>query len=444
MLAELNPAAGLKLITGKEPLGHRLTGKQVAQVEWSSRLERAMLGARLKLSDEKPFNDVLPYARVLDSNLTPANTPDEETARNNELCALLRRLADALPDVRDNLKKLAGVLGGTPEPATVDAFARLEAIAATTDYLEFHAVVRESYPTADLFQAAYDHYERAKRLLARYPDLQAAKAYLDGLAQVEDRDLVFQAQGLSAQLGFSSLWNGEGKLLALLEQFKQFRAKYGRAYRKAHRAHHEGLEKLNSALTALDDRLTVIERLNALELGAAVGAKLPADVQALRDRVRPCPLKDTCAVDEKPRCNVCRWDGAALPPEGEVKHLIERVTESAKELCKRVAQEAIRKVLEESGQSGIRALLDMVTAAQVEKLAKVLTPDMVENLKAILAAANVEHRDLAVTEVLEDFTVLEEDRLDEFLKRLRERLRAAFDRAKRETQGKKRIRFFLK
>jgi hypothetical protein len=45
---------------------------------------------------------------------------------------------------------------------------------------------------------------------------------------------------------------------------------------------------------------------------------------------------------------------------------------------------------------------------------------MVEKLKATLAAANVEHRNLAVTDVLADFTVLEEDRLDDFLKRLRE------------------------
>src|SRR5262249_1634743 len=161
-------------------------------------------------------------------------------------------------------------------------------------------------------------------------------------------------------------------------------------------------------------------------------------------RVRVCALKDTCSVEEKPRCNVCHWDGALLPPEGEAKHEVERVTEAAKELCKRVAQEAIRKVLESSGQSGIQSLLDMITAAQVEDLAKVLTPDMVEKLKAILAAANVEHRDLAVSTVLEDFTVLEEDRLDDFLKRLREQLKAAFDRAKRETEGKKRIRFLLK
>jgi hypothetical protein len=444
MLAELNPAAGLKLASGKEPHGHRLTGKQIAQVEWSARLERAMLGARLKLSDEKPFNDVLPYARILDPNLTPASTPDEETARNAQLVAALREMASALPGVRENLKKLAGVLGGSLEPGTVEAFQRLEAIAATTDYLDFHATVRESYPRPELLQAAHELYQRGRRLTGRYPELQAARAYLDELARTEDSQLTFDAQALKVRLGFASVWNGEGTLQLALDSFKQFREKYELAYRKAHRAHHGELEKLESTLASLDDRLAVIVRLNELELGAPVGARLGDAARALRDRVRPCALKDTCRVEERPRCTVCRWDGAALPPAGEVEQLVRGVTEAAGELCKRVAQEAIRKVLESSGQPDVRTLLDMITAAQVEQLARVLTPDMVTKLKEILAAANVEHRDLDVAGVLEGFTVLEEDQLDAFLKRLRQQLQAAFDRARRETEGKKRVRFFLK
>jgi hypothetical protein len=317
-------------------------------------------------------------------------------------------------------------------------------IAATTSFLEFHAVARENYSTPELFQSAYALYERGKRLTARYPDLQAAKSFLDGLPRVEDREVSFQAQKLGAQLGFSSLWNGEGKVPAVLEEFRQFREKYGLAYRKAHRDHHDALGGLQGKLAALADELTVIERLNGLELGAPVGAQLADEVRSLGDRVRPCALKDTCRVEEKPRCNVCHWDGTAVPPAGEVEHVMRRVTEAADELCKRVAQEAIRKVLEASGQANVRTLLDMITASQVADLARLLTPDTVQTLKGILAAANVEHRDLPVTGVLGDFTVLEEDRVDDFLGRLRERLLAAFDQAKRETEGKKRIRFFLR
>ena len=124
--------------------------------------------------------------------------------------------------------------------------------------------------------------------------------------------------------------------------------------------------------------------------------------------------------------------------------MIGRVKQAADDLCKRVAQEAIRKVLEESGEASIRTLLEMIAASRIEDLARVLTADAVARMKGILAAANIEHRELSVTTLLEDLNTLEADGVDEFLSRLRERLRKAFDKAQRETESKKRIRFFLK
>jgi hypothetical protein len=444
MVAELNTAVNFRLTTGKEPPGRRLKSSLINQVEWSSKLEKALLGARLKISDEKPFNDVLPYAQVLDPNLTPANTPDEESARNSELCLALQTLAGDLPDVQENLKKLAAVLGGSLDEQTIEAFARLEAIAATTDYQEFDAVVRESYGTPELFKAAHELYERGKRFTARYPELQTAKSYLDGLATLGDPQVEFDGKALVSQISFNDLWKNEQKLAALQEQFRRFKERYSLAYRKAHRGHHDAQDKLHKGLGGLDDQLTVIERLNGLDLGAPVGPTLAQEVETLKKKVRPCALKDQARVDDKPRCGVCQWDGQTPAPAEAAAELERRVGEASRELCKRVAQGAIRKILEESEQAGIQTLLDMITASKVEELASVLTPDIVASLKGVLAAANVEHRDLSVAGLVEEFTVLEEERVDEFLKKLRERLLASFDKAKKETEGKKQVRFFLK
>jgi hypothetical protein len=444
VLAELNPSAGLKLANGKEPPGKRLNARFINQVKWGPSLEKALLGARLKPSDEKSFNDVLAYARVIGPALAPTSGPAEDEARNASLLALLEARKGDLPGVRDNLKRLANVLGGSVDEATHKLFARLEAIAATASYTEFHEVARANYETPELFKAAHDEYERARRLTARYPELQATREYLNIVARLDNAELNFKAQGLLARLGFASLWADEAKLPALLEEFRRFREAYLLAYRKAHRDHHDSCEAVRQALGAVADKLTVIERLNALELGAPVGPRLSEEVRTLADVARPCALKDNCPVDDQPRCPACAWDGQAPVPQAEAEVLIERVREAAAELCKRIAQEAIRKVLEASGQPTIHTLLEMITAARVEELARVLTPDAVAQMKGILAAANVEHRDLPLAPLLEDWSVLDEDRLDDFLRRLRERLRGEFDKARRETEGKKRVRFLLK
>ena len=81
------------------------------------------------------------------------------------------------------------------------------------------------------------------------------------------------------------------------------------------------------------------------------------------------------------------------------------MAEAAGDLCKRVAQETIRKILETSGEPRIQTLLDMVTASRISELAKVLTPEMVAQLREILASANVEIRTLALADLVEDYGV---------------------------------------
>ena len=426
--------------TGKATHGR----SRSSQVEWSLGLEKALLGARIKLSDEKSFNEVLAYARVLDPTMTPAHNLDDETDRNQELVARLKTFAEDLEKTHDTLKVLAKKLDGQVDDATTEAFQRLKAIAATCDFQEFHAVARESYPTAEAFQTAYKVFEKAARLTDRYAELQPARDYVDGLAVLEETKLGGQAQMLKAQLTFSALWGGdEAKVSSILEQFRRFRDQYSLAYRKAHRACHERREAIEKSLAELDDQLTVIERLNGLELGGRVGERLAAEVQSLANRVHPCALKDATQPFDDALCPECHWDGQAKPPVDEAEAIRKRVADAAHDLCKRVAQEAIRKILESSGETTVQILLDMVTASRISELARVLTPEMVTRVREILASANVEIRSLALTDLIEGYGVLEEGQIDDLLKRLRERLRQRFDEAKLSTEGKKRIRFML-
>jgi hypothetical protein len=86
----LNPNAGVTLSDGRPVPGDRLTAHTLPLCEWNARLDRALLGSRLVESLHKGWNEVLPYTRILDPDLKPATTPDEEQARNE---SLLERLA---------------------------------------------------------------------------------------------------------------------------------------------------------------------------------------------------------------------------------------------------------------------------------------------------------------------------------------------------------------
>ena len=48
--------------------GDRITPHTLPYCEWNARLDKALLGARLIQSTQKGWNEVLPYARVLDAS----------------------------------------------------------------------------------------------------------------------------------------------------------------------------------------------------------------------------------------------------------------------------------------------------------------------------------------------------------------------------------------
>ena len=83
-------------------------------------------------------------------------------------------------------------------------------------------------------------------------------------------------------------------------------------------------------------------------------------------------------------------------------------------------------------------------ATQVERIPDVLIPEVIDRIKGLLRDANLEHRDLLVRDLLGDRAAVEEHEIDALMDQIRQRLKAAFAKAKSETGGKKRVRFFLK
>ncbi len=163
----LNPNAGATLSDGRPVPGDRLTAHTLPLCEWNTRLDRALLGSRLVESLHKGWNEVLPYARILDPDLKPATTPDEEQARNESLLETLAQLQAEIPEVDKSLVELAGVLNGSMPPSLKEVLARYRGLTTTASYQAFEAAVRESYADKDAFAVAHTQYDRARQVRDR-------------------------------------------------------------------------------------------------------------------------------------------------------------------------------------------------------------------------------------------------------------------------------------
>lgn len=443
-VVKLREGTDFTLTSGKKPIGGKLTAHNIPHAEWSSRLEKALLGARLQISTELGWNAVLDYARVLDPELKTASSPDEENARNEELCRILKNLASQVDSTSDELASLATVLNGSVPLPVNELCARLESIAATEHFQEFHAVVTQSYPKVEAFQFAMGTFGRAVQLAEKYPAVQQMKSYLDNTADLGEGDLRLTVTSIGGQLVFDSLLTNPGKVAALIEQFAQFKDKYCVAYRKYHQDYHQAVASLTAELEDYSQKIVAIKRLNQLELGAPLGASLENDFRRLADGLNPCPDKDYAKIDQHPICATCRLQGEQKAPQEQAAALKSGLDATVAELLGRVAQGAVRKILESSNDGSIKTLLDVIVATQVDRIPDVLIPEVIERIKELLRDANLEHRDLPVRDLLGERLAVEEQEIDALVDQIRQRLKDAFAKAKSETGGKKRIRFFLK
>jgi hypothetical protein len=240
------------------------------------------------------------------------------------------------------------------------------------------------------------------------------------------------------------LLKGANQLAIAEEAFRRLKEKHSHAYRKAHRDHHGQMGKLNSRLQPLARKLTAIARLNELELSSPLGADLAQRHRQLLAATDACAAKDQANVEQQPICPLCRWDGIAASPAAEVDALAAAIEETLDQLTIRVSRGTVRKLLEDNPDWSVKTLLEIILASQTDRLADVLTSEVVQRIRQILQDANLEPRDLPVQNLLGEMTAVEEEDIESLIRQIEQRLRAAFKQAKAETEGKKRVRFFLK
>jgi hypothetical protein len=448
----LNPATQISTIDGKPLPGNKLTAHTLGLIEWNAKLDKGLLGSRLVVSTQKGWNDVLPYARILDENLKTAATPDEEQVRNDSLLMLLRSLREQGVSTEHTLTQIAGSLGGSVSPAFRLTFSRFAAIAAAGDFHEFDVVVRENYALPAHFALAYQTFENAQRLSKAGVDLMSAVAYLRAACVIEssvDED----RRDLLALFGFDSLLSDPSVISARLASFKQWKANYVHAYRKAHRAYYEQLAHILRQVDLIAPCAQTLSTLNGIaELGPPLttGTSVAADLASIERACSPCPdAVDAAIAGEQPICAKCRW----IPATNTLPFsLLDRVqvstTAGLDDRIQRFKDGTILSALIQaqgkSPRSDLAAVLEAIQASDINKLCASVTDDVVTLIRQLLQAQNLVQVEVSVADILGKLGGIDGDHIDDAIESLAASLREILHKAKATQPIGKRVRLFMK
>jgi len=447
----VNPSAKVELVNGKPLPGNRLTAHTLTLCDWNAKLDKAMLGARLVLSAQKGWNEVLPYARVLDDTLKPVNTPDEELERNAQLLAVLAKLKVEIPEVEKGTDGLAAKLGGTVPKLVSEVFARLTGLTASTSCQEFDAAVRESYSTREAFAEAHAQYEKAKRLKDRAFEVGQAYDYLRGACAM-DTVIEFEQKNLIGLIKFGNLLDNPGLIGARLDSFEQWKRRYIHAYRKAHRGYYDGLGAIAKSIDVLRPRVMALNRLNSIvELGPPLASTVNAgsDLKQLEAATWICPdSAEPDVASSNALCPKCRWTSLCVLPQKDQERLDQAVSQGLADRIQRLKDTSIaiilKKAADDNQRADLKLLIEIIQIANADKLVEVITDDLVAFLRRLLQEANIVQESVELGPIIQQIGAIEEDRIEEALSKLTTLLTKAVKDAKAKHGPGKRVRVFLR
>ncbi len=447
----LNPNAKVELVNGKPLPGNRLTAHTLTLCEWNGKLDKSMLGARLVLSAQKGWNEVLPYARVLDDILKPANTPDEELERNAQLLAMLAKLKTEVPEVEKGTGGLSAKLGGTVPKALTEVFARLIGLTACNSYQEFDAAVRESYPSKDAFAEAFGQYEMARRLRDRAFEVGQAYDFLNGACAMEAA-IDIERINLTTLLKFDFLLGNPGLISARLDAFEQWKKRYVHSYRKSHRDYYDALGAIAKSIDMMRPRVIALNRINTIvELGPPLAstAKAEGDLKQLESATWICPdAAEPDVAGAYALCPKCRWTLQCPLPQKDYERLDQAVGQGLTDRIQRLRDTSIAIILKKAADDNLRSdlklLIEVIQIANADKLVEVITDDLVAFLRRLLQEANIVQESVDLGPIIQQIGAIEEDRVEEALSKLSTLLAKAVKAAKAKHGPGKRVRVFLR
>jgi hypothetical protein len=427
----LNPSTQIQLSDGKPLPANRLTPHTLGLMKWNAQLERALLGARIMASVQKGWNEVLPFARVLDDTLKPAATPEEELERNDQLVCILDKLKVEVPNIESSSSAaLAAKLGGVVPRSFVDLCARLKALATSESYQQFDTTVRVSYDERDKFVEAFAEYVNARKVSERALELGQAHDYLAAACEV-NTSVETKREALVIQLNFEALFAAPHVTGARLEAFKQWQQQYVQAYRVAHRAYYENLAQLAATADPLRPSAIALSRLNAVsELGPSYPgtANITNDFERLQDDLRLCPdSAEAHVASVNAICPKCQWRPDLTMPQAAYDRLARGVSQGLADRFQRLKDASISTILRKAGAEKKRAdlttLLEIIQLADAEKLADVMTEDLAMFLRQLLQEANIAQESVALPPIIEQIGAIEDNRIDEAISKFTSLLR---------------------
>ena len=436
----------ITLRNGNKPSQNKLSSATIPEIDWKTGIERYF--DSLTFSTGPPWNEVVPYGRVLYTDLKTTIDHSEIQEQEQKLLDCLTSIKETIAQTSSNVELVAAKLGEDLEDDERNAISSVSDIVQATDFMGFHQAVTEKYDQPERFSADVSIYKRWDAFSKLSAEILDTKNWLDSVVLNEsDQQLLTDHLALSNLIVLKTLLRAPSLWQSVKGSFDEFRRKFRNVYQAYHRDYYTDMTALKDNLGVLNTKLDALQRLNGIvELGKPVGIGLGETYQKLSDKVSTCPVASVTDVliENQPFCSSCGLLLTTQPPSDPIDQLAKEADKALGQQLRRLSSEAIKQILAKSSEDRITRFLHIVQSSDLASLINVLDDEIIEFIRVLLLKNRVKTVAAPILERLaEKYAVIDEGQLEEAVNEFRRLLQESF-KAAREKEPDKSIRVSLR
>ncbi|MDI7259424.1 MAG: hypothetical protein QME90_05830 [Thermodesulfobacteriota bacterium] len=426
--------------------GNKISASNIKEVEWKARFDDDFETLILAEPGEI-WNNIIEFGRIVNPILKSASAPDDIREQEDVLLQTLKRMGEEAKKVKETLGVISTAFGEDMSEADAESINFLSSVSKSTTYTEFYRSIKDKDIGLDEFKNAVAKYSNLKAVSDQGTDLLRIKTYLDEVVIPEDNSLSLNKLSLVGQIQVKSFIENPSHFKAVKETFEKFQESYQRQYQIHHREYYKLLKGLREKLEDAESKVEAISRLSKLpEVGITDVEIIPSEYQNLLKRVTHCPASDPVQVHSNPFCKDCpsRVSLDAEAPLEQINDFIRGLEKNLSSAKKRLSQLITRQIIAEDKGNKLDKLIKAIQATKLDSFVTSLTDELLDILRRCIEKANIVTEVVPVlSRAIDQFSVVDEENLDDFLRAIRAELEKAIKEAKRKNPGKK-VRISLK
>lgn len=431
------PNVEISLRYGNKQNIPKITSFNIGEINWGTRLEDDF--EILYPSAEIHWNDILPYAKIINSNLKTASSPEDIEEQEKQLIHSSSILKDQIPHIERNLDILSSKFNEIIPSGELAIVSQMQTIITAKDRLEFYSTLKTIYQNDQDFSKDIEIFNRLRKVTDSSTELITIKTYLDEIILPEEGKMFSDLVTLRGRLVLGSIISSPNVISSIKEQFEKFRNEYQNKYQIIHREYQKSLKLFQEKVNELAPRIQAIRSLDEiLRIKSSLSDTLQTQKEKLSLKTKLCQVQDPVTLSHSPYCEGCKLLFGEILPEEELSSLSKEVERALKNSSIRLSQAFTKVILERDTSKKLDKLIKVIQLSDFVKLSEILTAELVAYIQDLFDEASIVTIPISIFgKIRERFVYVDEENIEELVKAFREEIENSLRLAKEKNPNKK-------